>query len=207
MKNFFSILLVIFFTSFGLTAQTAINKAAEKTCDCLNKQPVPETLNQEEFTLMITKCLTQPMMDDLDNLLKAVGEKEISEGAGEKIGVQIAGKLLSICPKFTELTMKMSEDQKKTETVVSNDATDFTVGSFTKIEQDGFNYIYLKTSEGKTESFLWMKYFKGSDKFEGDTTALVGKKIKVLWKETEVYLPKAKGYYKLKEIVEIVLVD
>lgn len=31
----------------------------------------------------------------------------------------------------------------------------------------------------------------------------VGKKLKVSWQETEVYIPAAKGYFKIKEITEV----
>jgi len=33
----------------------------------------------------------------------------------------------------------------------------------------------------------------------------VGKKLKVSWQETEVYIPAAKGYFKIKEITTIEL--
>jgi len=35
------------------------------------------------------------------------------------------------------------------------------------------------------------------------TAALAGKRLKIGWKELKVYLPQAKGYYKVKEITSV----
>ncbi|MEO6633843.1 MAG: hypothetical protein ABIN13_19020, partial [Mucilaginibacter sp.] len=53
------------------------------------------------------------------------------------------------------------------------------------------------------KSFLWLREFPGSDKFMNSPAQLKGKKLKVTWHEMEVYLPQAKGYYKVKEITAI----
>ena len=50
---------------------------------------------------------------------------------------------------------------------------------------------------------MWLKQFAGSETFIGVTTKFAGKKIKISWQEIEVYLPAAKGYYKVKEVVAI----
>ena len=84
----------------------------------------------------------------------------------------------------------------------NNQGTGSTTGTFKRIDNKGFNYIVI-TENGNEKSFLWLTQFAGSEKFMDNTTSLTGKNLNVSWKEIEVYLPQAKGYYKVKEITGI----
>ncbi|MFD0794335.1 hypothetical protein ACFQZX_11965 [Mucilaginibacter litoreus] len=118
--------------------------------------------------------------------------------AMNKIGNDIGVALMKQkCTGFMTLAVKMAgKDNTKEERVRS------TIGTFKRIENKGFNYIVLN-SEGKEKSFLWFKQFSGSEAFMNSTVRLAGKKLKVTWQETEAYLPAAKGYYQVKEITAI----
>jgi hypothetical protein len=61
----------------------------------------------------------------------------------------------------------------------------------------------LKDSKGIERSFIWLRQFPGSEKFTGITAKYVGKSMKITSQEMEVYLPAAKGYYKVKEIIAV----
>ena len=76
-------------------------------------------------------------------------------------------------------------------------------GRFKRIDNKGFNYIVLIDNNKQEKSFLWLRQFTGSENFTGDMTSYVGKEMKIGWQEIEVYLPQAKGYYKVKEITSI----
>ncbi|MGZ3874908.1 MAG: hypothetical protein ACXVJD_18450, partial [Mucilaginibacter sp.] len=62
------------------------------------------------------------------------------------------------------------------------------------------------TDNGNSEkSFIWLRQFPGSEKFMNGPLTLAGKKLNISWQEIEVYLPQAKGYYKVKEITGITI--
>jgi hypothetical protein len=86
-----------------------------------------------------------------------------------------------------------------------DEATGDSEGVFKRIDSKGFNYFVITDQNKSEKSFLWLQEFPGSDKFFGDNTKFIGKKLKIEWKEIEVYLPQAKGYYKVKEITGISL--
>lgn len=78
-----------------------------------------------------------------------------------------------------------------------------TTGTFKRIELKGFNYIIITDNKGSERSFLWLKRVPGSEKFMWGSVKFTGKKFKIKGQEIEVYLPAAKGYYKVKEIIGI----
>jgi hypothetical protein len=92
--------------------------------------------------------------------------------------------------------------------VIKGDADDEdnegnTNGKLKRIDVKGFNYIVITDGNNSEKSFLWLKQFPGSEKFMNGLTGLIDKYVKISWQELEVYLPDAKGYYKVKEITGI----
>ena len=133
-------------------------------------------------------------------LLEAVAdERKISMDDNDgmhKIGVDIGKDLLALkCDGFMQLAMKMA---KKDE--VDNS---YEEGKFKRIDSKGFNYIVITDNNNEEKSFLWLKQFPGSEKFMNGGANYIGKKISIKYQELEVYLPQAKGYYKVKEIISL----
>ncbi|PJJ79864.1 hypothetical protein [Mucilaginibacter auburnensis] len=165
-------------------------------CECISKQDLSQINGKQQGTKAITDCMSA----HTDLLMKIAEERKVDVNDGEgmrAIGIEIGKNLLTQnCSAFLQLSMRMNQDP---------DATSMgsTAGTFKRIELKGFNYIVLNEAGKGERSFLWFEQFPGSEKFTGVTTALVGKKINVKWKEAEVYLPQAKGYYKVKIITGV----
>jgi hypothetical protein len=126
------------------------------------------------------------------------------KAAMEKIGQEMALELMKQnCNAFVQMSIKMSRaEAMETEEVVEISSTS---GTLSSVETKDFCKFILTDAGGKKTSFYWLRYFKNSEKFTDLPTRYVGKKLKVSWQETEVYVPSAKGYYKIKEITEIEL--
>jgi hypothetical protein len=92
---------------------------------------------------------------------------------------------------------------KRPDLIAQSSDQGYSEGKFSRIDVKGFNYLILQDAAGSEKSFLWLRQFTGSEKFIDSTTSLTGKKIKVKFQELEVYLPQAKGYYKVKEITAV----
>ncbi|MBL4677448.1 MAG: hypothetical protein JKY70_14780 [Mucilaginibacter sp.] len=172
----------------------------DSICNCLTKVDLKSIKDKAGASAVFTDCFGK-----YAGLLVEVAEEKhvdvTDKAAMRQVGVDIGKNLFKQnCNAFTQISMKMASDEIYKDT--ENGVTDATTGVFKRIENKGFNYI-VANSQGKEKSFLWFGQFQGSEKFVGSVMSLVGKKIKITWKETEAYLPVAKGYYPLKEITAI----
>lgn len=202
----------IFFLLFGLIfiqtsfAQTTITPAEKKVtdtiCNCLSGLDLDKIKNKQEAVTLFTECFGKRM-----DLLLAVAEErhldETDEAAMKQLGIGIAKILMAQnCAAFTKLAVKMATDQvDKAEKIESKEGT--SEGKLKRIELKGFNYLIISDNNNSEKSFLWLRQFPGSEKFMNGVTAIAGKKVKVSWRELEVYLPSSKGYYAVKEITGI----
>jgi hypothetical protein len=120
------------------------------------------------------------------------------QAALQKIGEELALEMVKQnCNAFIQMSMKISKGE---ETMGEVTEVFSTTGTLSAIETKDFSKLILTDANGKKSTFYWMHHFKNSEKFIGQPTKFIGKKMKVSWQETEVYIPAAKGYFKIKEI-------
>lgn len=199
-------LLLLLFTCaifFSANGQTTIGPVEQKLtdalCDGLNKLDQSKINTSKEATDAFMSCF----MEQSGMFVDLAAEKNISmedQGAMHDLGVEIGKNLLKQkCEGFLKLAVKMAKKDDDTP------ATSETQGRFKRIDNKGFNYFVIADDNGNEKTFLWLREFPGSEKFTGSMAAYAGKKMSIKWQEMEVYLPQAKGYYKVKEITGIEL--
>ena len=116
------------------------------------------------------------------------------------LGVDLAKNLLkSKCDGFIKLSVAMA---KKGDSEAYEQVTNYDFGTFKRIDLKGFNYLIITDKNGNEKSYLWLRQFIGSEKLMTPAT-LAGKRLKISSREIEVYVPAAKGYFKVKEITGI----
>ncbi|GAA4330447.1 hypothetical protein GCM10023149_35640 [Mucilaginibacter gynuensis] len=182
--------------SFAQTKPSATEQQLlDSLCSDLGKIDMTKLTTKPEATDAFMSCF----LKHTDLLVIIAGEQGVEmtdQPALHKLGMSIGVNLMKQqCAPFIKLSSLMAA-QSKTATAQS------TTGTFKRIDNKGFNYIVV-TEGGSEKSFIWLKQFAGSEAFMGVTTKLAGKKLKITWQEIEVYLPQAKGYYKVKEITGI----
>jgi len=199
MKKLLLLLLII--AGFNIAdAQTtpgpAETKLTNALCDCITKLDKSKLTGAKEAKQAFMDCFSGQA--DLFPDVAAERHVEFTDhDAMKKIGADIGVNLLKQkCDGFMQLAVKMAEKDKEAP------ETQSTTGTFKRIDTKGFNYIVI-ASEGSERSYLWLRQFPGSEKFTGITTKYIGKSMKITWQEMEVYLPAAKGYYKVKEITAV----
>jgi hypothetical protein len=200
-------LLLLLFTCviyFSANAQTTVGPVEQKMidtlCDGLNKLDQSKINTSKEATDAFMNCF----MEQSGMFVDLAAEKNISmedQQAMHELGVEIGKKLLKQkCEGFLKLAVKMAKKEDD-----DAPATSETQGTFKRIDTKGFNYFVIADNNGNEKTFLWLREFPESGKFTGSMAAYTGKKISIKWQEMEVYLPQAKGYYKVKEITGIEL--
>ncbi|OOQ56996.1 hypothetical protein [Mucilaginibacter pedocola] len=163
-------------------------------CDCISKVDI-DKLKGTEANKVFEDCVTAHS----DLIIKIAAEHKINvadEAAMTGLGVDISKNLLSQnCDAALKLGMKMNDDEQ-TDAAGTQDFT----GTYKRIDDNGFNLLILTDESGNEKQFLWLRQFPGSEKLAAPAEQLAGKKLKINSREIEVYVPKAKGYYTMKEI-------
>jgi len=179
----------------------AERKITDSVCVALNKLDVSNVKTKKDAIAVYTECISRKV-DLLQEWATEQGIDFADTEAMRAIGIKLAQNLMKEnCTNFMKLATKMGGKDDE-EGAVEN-----ITGTFKRIDNRGFNYIVLNDAAGREKSFLWLRQFPGSETFSGPTSKLIGKKIKVSSQEIEVYLPAAKGYYKVKEITGIKVIN
>ncbi|MBD1383927.1 hypothetical protein IDJ75_01440 [Mucilaginibacter rigui] len=205
MKKFLLLLSLTATVTLGkaqTTAGPAETKLTNALCDCITKLDKSKLKSAKEAKQAFMDCFT----NQVDLLPDVAAERHVEftdHEAMNKIGTDIGINLMKQkCDGFMQLAIKMAEKSGANGDESDEAETKTSTGVFKRVDNKGFNYVVI-SSEGSEKSYLWLKQFAGSETFMDGTTRLAGKKLKITWQEIEVYLPAAKGYYKVKEITAI----
>jgi hypothetical protein len=180
--------LTFLITTCAFAQEDIYKKIAQETCDCINSKDLTgATRKSVEMSLglcMIEKIQNASIQIDIQ-------DPEQMRSFGEKVGIQMA----PICPSiFAYFTDEQPEAAPTFESVN---------GKIKAIEEGDFLTVILKDSNGKETKLLWLRYFTGSDDYLENPKSLIGKQVSIKYQLIEAYMPKAKGYFSFKEIVEM----
>jgi len=201
-KNLILFITILLLIGGKVSAQTigpAQQRLLDSLCKSLSKIDVSKIKTKKEAN----DAFMTSFEAYADQLIDVAKEKnvEMTDGAAmTTIGNEIGKNLIKQkCGSFMQLAMKMAKDDDDGEAPEHS-----VIGTFKRIDNKGFNYIVINDNAGAEKSFIWLRQFADSEKFMGaDVNKLIGKKIKIMSKAIEIYLPQAKGYYTVKEITGI----
>jgi hypothetical protein len=199
-KLFLAIILLFIFIQKPL-AQTKAGpveqRMADSLCNAVNRLDISKVTTKQEAINAYTQCVGS-YVDILQDLATEKKADMSNTDEMQKVGVDLAKDLnVMKCSNFIKLETIMAKNANSDVTAST------TSGIFKRIDTKGFNYIVISEANGSEKSFLWFRQFHNSERFISDAAELTGKKLEITWKEVEVYLPQAKGYYNLKEITGI----
>ncbi len=176
---------------------SALDQATAEVCEGL-KGLDPEKATVEEIKTAFQNVMLKAFGAHMNELMVEMKMENMDGENGRKIGEEIGRRMLTKCPTYVMLAAKMTGSSSDDADVNSAD------GTISKINSSGdFVQIFVKDANGREQNYYWLKYFKGSEGFENGGLSNIGKKVKIQWSDIEYYIPKAKGYYKLKEIKQI----
>ena len=187
MKKYPAFLLccILFKTGIAQTS-AAMKKITDSICDCISHQDMANIKNKEDANTVFIGCFSKSG----NALLELAQERNVDmsdEDAMNKLGVEIGKELLrQNCPAFIQLSMKMASNG---DAEVKSVVTGTTSGKLKRIDNKDFRYFIVVDENSREHSFIWMHYFPESEKFMENNAVLIGKKLKVHWQETEVFIP------------------
>lgn len=185
--------------SFAQSPGPVEQKLTDSLCKAISRLDLSKIQNGKAAEAAFMDCFMQQSAMFVD----LAEERHVSmddDNAMHKIGVDIGKNLFKQkCDGFLKLAIKMADKESTNE----SESVNYTEGSFKRIDNKGFNYMVITDGSKSEKSFIWLRQFPGSESFMNSVTPYVGKKVKIKWQELEVYLPQAKGYYKVKEILSV----
>ena len=201
--HFFALILPLL-TTIPLQSQEIIDQMASDACDCMNEKDLSDK-SAEEIQMELSLCLMQKISSyqkQLQEQLKVnISDQKDMQDLGQKIGL----KMVTICP---ETMMKMAQVQSATAPSAPEEAETYQLeGTVTGIEGDEFTFLVLKDESGRTQKFLWLRYFDGSDAFAGNPGSAVGKKVRLIYAPIECYSPKLNEYLQRNEIKALKVIE
>lgn len=155
--------------------------------------------DNEKIIAEATKCMLEAYAAHEEEVSAQLGITEFNGETGRILGQKIGLKMATYCPDYL---MKMGTAAQGNP---AQEPTYQLVGKILSVEQGEFISYKLKDNEGKVHKLLWYQHFIGSDEFTDEPKKLVGKEVTVSVKDVECYVPKAKGYFSIKEIVALTL--
>lgn len=201
MKHF---LLLPFFAlcfSSNLRAQTVPGPVEQQVtnniCDCITKLDMEKIQDKARAEKEFMNCFANQT-----NLIVQLAEERhvdiTDQPAMANLGTDVAKNLMKQdCKGFMQLSMVMAGNFN------AEANSGVTEGQLKRIETKDFSYFVLTDSENKERSFIWLRQFPGSDNFMTHAAEYVGHKLGIEWQDIEVYVPAAKNYYTIKEIVKL----
>ncbi len=190
-------LLCVFFYA-GISAQTftqADEKLLADACTCINKMDA----DRKDKLKGAQECVTNSIISNLEVIQKQSKIDFTNQEQAANYGKKIGEKLVQTCPKFHELAEGLAtKELEKENSAAGKTAT----GTFLRVEKDGLAKIIFK-EDGKEMPYIWFTNFANSEQFMGKAEMPKGKTFKITYTEIEIYVPKADGYYTVKQILSV----
>ena len=109
--------------------------------------------------------------------------------------------------KFCPEALMMLADKDDDEDVVKPKEIEFSVpGKLKTISGEELSIVSLKDENGKTQKFVWLNNFEGSDRLI-NSKKIKNLKVNLSYKNVELFSPKLKEYIVRKQITKIEYLD
>ncbi len=186
--------------------QEILDRVAKETCDYLSSEEVKGLKGDALAMKMGVKIFA----------LYGKYKKEFNEAgiifdmnnpaeSGEKLGEQIGMNMIKFCPDAL-IALANDDAFMEDETVqkIDNpvDESRSFEGSIKSISGKEILTLSIKDTSGKTQKFVWISNFKGSDRLM-DTAKAKNTKVKVYFENIEMYSPELQDYVVRKQITQI----
>ena len=195
MKALFSLFLLAALASLPLAAQGLIDKLADASCECISKQDV-DNMSQEQMQMQLSLCMMEAVGKYPEEFQKEFGNLNPGDQAAmNKFAEQVGMKMAFKCPT---VLMKVADVQAQVQATTST--LQVLAGTIKAIDGEEFATVTLTDEQGRTHKLLWLRYFKGSERFISEPSKVIGSKVQVKVESVEYYSPKAKGRKEIREV-------
>ena len=205
MKKVLFVLLLLLVTKIQAQEESALDKVARETCEYFEGRDEEfKTMSANEIIGEFGIKMVELYLENKDAFDKEGLIFDLSKGAseGERLGEMVGLKMVTYCPSFL---MVLASNEEVQEIIDEPDAPVrvMTSGKIKKLYGDEINFLEVKGNDGKTQKFVWLTNFEGSDELLSVYDNVKGKKVNVTYENIEFFSPKLKEYITRKKITKI----
>jgi hypothetical protein len=176
---------------------------AKETCDCVSQKTNGVIGDGGKVSEELGICLVNSYFKHEAEASKQFGITEFNEQAGEIIGQKVGVKMLKHCP---ELIMKIGAASGDEEPAEEEESENIDIkGKIQSVEEGEFIAFKLKDASNTVHRIVWLTKFEGSEQFEKNPKALVGKTVTVTVYELDFFIAKTKTYAPVKQILALTI--
>lgn len=188
-------LFALVLSASQLFGQDLLDEMANTTCSCLESKNLSD--NYEKLKFEAGMCILSYYQEHSGAVNEYFGITEFNAETGRVIGEKLGARMVTICP---ELVMKLGQSKIDAEVDDEGPLTYTISGKVTKVEGTDLITYHIKADDGKTYKVVWYRNFEGSETLVDDPKVILNKNVTVTVEDVECYIPKAKGYYSVREI-------
>lgn len=185
-------LLVLVFGPLLVKSQDVLDNISKDVCPCLQElspQAPKDSLNMKLGLCMLTHAL--PYQRELKKK-HGVDLDQFDGPTGEKLGRLLAMKLVVNCPGFTELVVRLSEEEMPPPPAILDARTVY--GTVQEVTPSQFLTITVKTDDGPSYEFLLLEHVTNIDQVSQDPGKARGFHAKWGYREREFFDPFTRTY-------------
>jgi hypothetical protein len=150
--------------------ENILDVIAKKTCEYLSSDEIKD-LSGEPLAMRMGVKIIQ-LYDQYKKELNEIGivfDSDNAEESGRKLGEKVGMNMIKFCP---DVLMALVDRESVTDDEVDKEMIgkasfledNYVKGKIKKMEGDDIITLVVKDNSGKTQKFLWLENFTGSDK-------------------------------------------
>ncbi|MBX2973005.1 MAG: hypothetical protein KF797_07875 [Flavobacteriales bacterium] len=173
--------------------QDVLDKIAKDICPCMGS--ISDQMPKDTLTIKLGVCMISAAMPYQKELKKKYGvDLERLDGpTGEKLGHLVAAKLVTSCPGFAEMAIRLAQEETPPPPPsVPNERT--VHGAVQEITPGQFLTITVKTDNGRSYEFLLLEHVPNVEQVSQDPGKAKGFHAKWSYVEREFFDPYTRTY-------------
>lgn len=181
------VILLFCICAAGVNAQDLLDTITVETCGCIEK--IDSDLRESERNTRMGLCILEASAPFKDELLVEynVNLNDLNGKTGKQFGELVGIRMASTCPTtLISMTQQVKNNNSKTD--------DQSVDGTIKALHNGQFYSLEVETEKRMHTFLWMDPFDNSHELLQNSKGLEGKKVKITYREQELFDPKINDY-------------
>lgn len=197
------ILVTLFFVGITVAQESStLDKISKETCEYLQSNDISSLSSSEKQVKLGLKILSlynkyEKELNKEGMILDLTAGEEAGYEFGEKVGIN----MIKFCP---EVLMSLASDELDVDIdSLLEDETSYVDGKIKKISGDELYVVELKSTDGKTQKFIWLSNFEGSDTLLDYEEELKNKEVRLFFEAIEMFSPKLEEYIIRNKIVKL----
>jgi hypothetical protein len=190
---------VLLLLSHVAFSQDLMNKMSKDACGCIEKKTAQ---GEKDVQQLMQACMMEAMTNNMNEFMQQYGDAMQDPKKIESFGMELGMKLTKDCPAFMKIAGGSNLMMRGE--VVGVDKTLSLEGQVESFKVKTLATITL-ISNGVNEEFVILERFEGSENIFGKEKEIKGKRMKIEYKEMEIYNPSKKAFEKQKMVKSITM--